>query len=555
MKHVKRITTFSLVAALAGISFLTACSNKTTDNGSEPTANKEQTVKRGEITSTIYDRGNVPAGQGTIENNRWTKWINEKGPADVKFTAVPRGESQQKLNVLFASGSAPDVIFEYSPAIKNSLYDQKQLMPVDDMIEKYSTQYKKMLKEYPLLKKASTKSDGKMYEFGKLNEVFPLYTLFVREDWLKKLSLEVPKTTEELIKIAEAFATKDPDGNGKKDTYGLALSGDSDVVFRYMFNAYSLITLKNNEITVAWDNWKAFAEFRRTVYEKELVDKDFLADKNGAKAKQEILNGKVGLFGILTGDYTSFTTKDLDTFLKNTPDAKLLPIALPKTSVGQFLPSLNNPIQVTTVVNARAKDPEAVMKFIDFMSTPSTGNTIRYGLEGEHYKKGANGCPEILDQDKYKNELSWTGDFTLLYSRVLQGKCGMNEAFFNPEIPVQKEGLRLFKLTNETYMKPELQVAAGITHPEHMPQLPKELQAKMNSLSASGGIDDFFIKASIGKDNYTVEQAMKDAQAAWEKGSGNEVTEFYKKWWSTDRDKSIQWKDVFEIAKQQQLIK
>ena len=93
--------------------------------------------ERPKITVTIYDRGKVPASEGTIEENRWTRWINENGPVDVEFVAIPRTNSGDKLYVLFASGTAPDLVFEYSPAVRSTLYQQGQLMPLSEALEKY----------------------------------------------------------------------------------------------------------------------------------------------------------------------------------------------------------------------------------------------------------------------------------------------------------------------------------------------------------------------------------------------------------------------------------
>lgn len=44
----------------------------------------------------------------------------------------------------------------------------------------------------------------------------------------------MPKTPEELLNVAKAFAEQDPDGNGKKDTYGVALSSFGNLI-DYMF--------------------------------------------------------------------------------------------------------------------------------------------------------------------------------------------------------------------------------------------------------------------------------------------------------------------------------
>ncbi|WP_344656308.1 sugar ABC transporter substrate-binding protein [Catenulispora subtropica] len=51
--------------------------------------------------------------------------------------------------------------------------------------------------------------------------------LLVRQDWLDKLGLQPPKTWDDLAKVAQAFTTQDPDGDGKNDTYGLAVPGST----------------------------------------------------------------------------------------------------------------------------------------------------------------------------------------------------------------------------------------------------------------------------------------------------------------------------------------
>lgn len=47
--------------------------------------------------------------------------------------------------------------------------------------------------------------------------------MWIRQDWLDNLGLEVPRTWDELAAVAEAFVTQDPDGNGEDDTIGILL--------------------------------------------------------------------------------------------------------------------------------------------------------------------------------------------------------------------------------------------------------------------------------------------------------------------------------------------
>ncbi|MDQ0899175.1 extracellular solute-binding protein [Paenibacillus sp. V4I7] len=509
------------------------------------TDNKQADVRK-DISATIYDRGSVPAAEGSIENNRWTKWLNDKGPANVKFVAVPRFESQQKLNVLFASASAPDLIFEYAPHIKNPLIDQKLLMPLDEMIEKHSTTYKQMLQQYPALKKVGMKSDGKIYEFARLSEVYPIHALLIREDWLKKLNLQAPQTTEELYKVAKAFAENDPDGNGKKDTHGIAISLQSGQVVDQIFQATRWV-VKDGTVTRNWDNFTAVTDFKKRLFDEGIVDKDFLNDKNGAKAKQDFVNGKVGIYPLQI-NWVSFAQNELTSLKKNVPDAIVTPIAYPKSPAGQFNPAYANPVQATAVVNASTKHPDAVMKFVDFLVKHETASTLKNGIEGEHWKQGTNGCPEPISAEKRKTEVAWNTDTQMLSSPVLDMKCGKLEMSFNLSEPVQKEGFEMYKKAMQIYSDPN-KPYVEITHPEHMPQLPKDIEAISGPLVKP--IDDMFVKGILGGKAYTAEQATKDAKEVWEKGNGKKIEEWFRQWYEKDSKNAFLAKDMYEILKQQ----
>ncbi|MDF2646448.1 MAG: transporter substrate-binding protein [Paenibacillus sp.] len=509
------------------------------------TDNKQADVRK-DISATIYDRGSVPAAEGSIESNRWTKWLNDKGPANVKFVAVPRFESQQKLNVLFASASAPDLIFEYAPHIKNPLIDQKLLMPLDEMIEKHSTTYKQMLQQYPALKKVGMKSDGKIYEFARLSEVYPIHALLIREDWLKKLNLQAPQTTEELYKVAKAFAENDPDGNGKKDTHGIAISLQSGQVVDQIFQATRWV-VKDGTVTRNWDNFTAVTDFKKRLFDEGIVDKDFLNDKNGAKAKQDFVNGKVGIYPLQI-NWVSFAQNELTSLKKNVPDAIVTPIAYPKSPAGQFNPAYSNPVQATAVVNAGTKHPDAVMKFVDFLVKQETASTLKNGIEGEHWKQGTNGCPEPISAEKRKTEVAWNADTQMLSSSVLDTKCGKLEMGFNLSEPIQKEGFEMYKKAMQIYTDPN-KPYVEITHPEHMPQLPKDIEAISGPIVKP--IDDMFVKGILGGKAYTAEQATKDAKEIWEKGNGKKIEEWFRQWYEKDSKNAFLAKDIYEMLKQQ----
>jgi multiple sugar transport system substrate-binding protein len=63
-------------------------------------------------------------------------------------------------------------------------------------------------------------ADGKYYSVPVSAQSF---ALFIRKDWREKLGLPQPKTWDDLHKLADAFTHKDPDGNGKADTFGMTI--------------------------------------------------------------------------------------------------------------------------------------------------------------------------------------------------------------------------------------------------------------------------------------------------------------------------------------------
>jgi putative aldouronate transport system substrate-binding protein len=540
------------LAAAVSMSLLTAAcgTEKKTDSstaaGSSASASP---AKKGDITVSVYDRGNVPASEGKIENNRWTKWINDNGPANVTYVPVPRTDPAQKWNVLFASGSAPDVINEFDANILNPLIDQKQLMPLDDLIEKNSVEYKQLLKDYPALKKVTTGQDGKIYKIGRVLDTFPLNGLFIRTDWLKALNLSMPTTTDELYKVAKAFTEKDPDGNGKNDTLGLAISFRSENIIDGMFGSpgpsYGLV---NGQPSRAFEYTKASTEFKKRLFEEGIVDKDFANDKNGAKAKQDFLNGKIGIYPTYITNWVEFTVADMATLRKAAPNATVEPMALPKSPAGSYVPELQNPVQATTAINAKTKDPVAAIKYIDFIDRKSTGRTLLYGLEGTHYNVGANGCPQVIDAEKSKTEVNWATDFTQSYARLLDGKCSKVESQYDTSKPDQKAGLDMFTKAKTLYMDPSKQYRT-VTLGEHMPTLPKDLQTALNTSSTE--IKDLWTKAILSGDKYTVDQAYKDVMSTWEKAGGKQIDDFMIDWYKNKKDSAFLMKDLWDTAAKQ----
>lgn len=550
--------TFALL--MAGLLAVSACACSSSGNGSASSQTSSAAGSsadtstetsgpqegRKKITSTVYDRGNVPTSEGTTEDNRWTKWINENSPVEVTFVAIPRTDSGEKLNVLFASGTAPDLIFEYSPSVKTPLYQQKQLMPIDDMIENYSTTYKALTEQYPELLKAGKMDDGQTYQFGRIRSALPQRGIAIRKDWLDKLGLEVPVTLDDYYNVMKAFVEQDPDGNGQDDTYGMAISYRAGESFDQMIpgGVYGIV---DGQYQYTWDRLQTRLEYKKKLYDEGLIDKEYMTDKNGARALQSFVTGKTGIFPWLI-TYDQFLKTEYKTLKENVPEAEIEFICYPETPWGTYMPTLQNPVQMTAVVNAACEDPEAVMQYVDFLCDKETAQILKYGIEGEHYEL-VDGKAVTTDQEKYTNEVSYNVDLSMLSNDFDIKELQPAHAGFNLNDPFEKECYEIYKHALEVYCNPDL-LYPDFSHSEHMPQLPKDLQ----TVNANINLNDLYDKAVVSGDDYTVEQAISDAKAAWEQGGGDQILAWYQNWYETESENAFSAEDMIQMMVDEDLL-
>jgi putative aldouronate transport system substrate-binding protein len=540
-----------LMGVTAAALLASGCSKKeespaATAPSGEPGAQKTaEPAKRGNITVTVYDRNNISPEEGTWDKNRWTEWVNKNGPADVKYVPVPRWESLPKLNALFATASAPDLILEYDTGYRNGWYSQKLLMPIDDVIEKYSTTYKDLMKQFPQLKKLGTKEDGKLYEIGRVSPLANAHRIYIREDWLTKLNLKMPANTEELLAVAKAFATQDPDGNSKNDTLGVNLSGNGFTIISHMFGHGEVDwNVKEDKFVHEWDGLKASLDFQKKLFDAGAVDKDFLTDKNGEKAKQDFLSGKLGIYM-----HQAINEKEYDTFIKNSPAGKLAIMPMPKSEFGHFSPVVNSPIQMVGSINAAAKNPQAVMQYIDFMIKPENAKTIKYGIEGTHWKVDtASGLPVSIDAEKNKKEL-YNDDLGMMASSLLYGKWSFTSGL--PETNDSQKALKQLALkADELYVSKDRPIPT--LKPEYLPALSQELALIVKNvekqISTSNTKGDLWLKAIVGGSGYSAEQAIKEGKDIWEKAGGSKVDDFYAKWYDANKSTAFMLKDLYQFG-------
>jgi len=528
-----------LVTALA----LAACSNQETS--------EQQSNKLGSTSLVVQDRGQVASLEGSYENNRWTRWILEHSPVDVQFVPILRSESKKILNVMFASDSAPDIINETNAAFRNYLYEQKQLMPFDDYLQ-YMPNYTALLEDYPQLKTAGTKPDGKLYEIGRVNEANPLHVIFIRTDWLEALNLPVPETTEQLVEVAYAFTYHDPDRNGVDDTYGINMSYNAEGAINELFG----VQLNNSwgwqddRIIRQWEKEYYALQFKKELYDLGVVDPKYMNDKDGLKAKQDFINGKIGIYVNHSLNWTEFAIKDIKKLKSNEPAAKIAPLEYPVSPVGQYTGAIDNPIQMTTVLNASTADPVAAARYINFILEPTTSEKLLKGEKDIHWVEGENGCPMNTDIIKWQTEVGYanTGAYGLFLSKGTN-PCNFVISHFNPNDSIQQEAIELYTTTRKLYMD-HSKLYPGITLGDYLPPLPAELEVIRIKLEED--IKNIYLQAIISGEAYSAEQAIEDAKSIWLNNGGEKLTVFMNDWFRENQSSAFLIEDVWKIVDEQQ---
>ncbi|RED61890.1 extracellular solute-binding protein [Cohnella lupini] len=315
----KRLAKHSLGALALAVAVLSAagCSAKSNANQTEPSSTsgasgdnsqQEVTVKLGRVVGS----DNKFKNGETIEDNVHTRWAKEKFGIDFKVDwSVGTGEAYTtKLRLLMNSnGDLPDVFTLNDPTLENQVVDSGKVMDVTEAFDKYaSPRLKELYAKYPEIWN-TVSYEGKHYGLPTFNAISSFSVLWIRQDWLDKLGLQVPKTIEDMDKVMDAFVNQDPDGNGKKDTIGLSLSlkkGVSTVKDTFMVSSDFLFG--HSAVPTYWtegaDGKLQYGSVQPTMKQglaklSEWMKKGYLDKDAGAmdesKAAESFVQGKSGM--------------------------------------------------------------------------------------------------------------------------------------------------------------------------------------------------------------------------------------------------------------------
>ncbi|WP_432543703.1 type 2 periplasmic-binding domain-containing protein [Kineococcus sp. SYSU DK002] len=365
----------------------------------------------GEDSGNDAEKLTIFAAQGPdtdLATNAFTKEMEELTGTSFEWqtTTYDGTTAAEARRIQLAGGDYPEVFLmvpwvdQFSQQDLQRYGQQGVLQPLNDLIEQHAPNIQEAFEENPEFKALATAPDGKIWGLPQWNDCFHCSyqaKLWINTDWLEKLGLQMPTTTDEFFDVMTAFKTRDPNGNGQADEIPLTSSVD-DLLLPYFVNAFlydpqgsatypSTLALQDGEVTLqaAQDAYRDALAYMAKLYEAGLIDPAaFTQNRDAMIAKGD--NAEAPLVGAATVLHPNlFVTTGQDDQRDEAYQA-LPPLKGPQ---GVQFASYNLPSMpgATFAVTNKASEEEqvAAIKVIDYMFPRDQHARAEFGIEGKDW--------------------------------------------------------------------------------------------------------------------------------------------------------------------------
>jgi putative aldouronate transport system substrate-binding protein len=425
--HIKG-TTFG-ICMLVLIMLVTACSGNSSKNtkGAGSTNDGEKSAAAPVVTVLL------PVATNFQENNAVIAKIRELSGVNLQVETVISDDYENRLNTLIVSGKTPDFFLAKKAKIKE-LVENDVIVALDELL---TSNGQNVLDNKGDYLKGPAFIEGKTY--GIPETFFGGSALALRKDWLDKLGLKVPTTLDEYENVLRAFVNDDPNGTGKKDTIGLGVAIQVDQTWEHIFAAYGVPQgrqlLIDGQITpwMLTPGYLDAIKYLNKLYKEGLIDPEF-ATVPTLQSFEKLWNGQLGAYNF---NADGITQNWLSRYVEDPkPEFVYTVIKGPDGKGGYLKPYREDSINYTVIASA-AKNPEAVMKAINFLVSEAGFNLTWAGVEGVQHQ-WVDGKFEWIEPYGDSVKLRDSGGY--MYSVLMDRVDGLREQLFND---ITREGRQL----------------------------------------------------------------------------------------------------------------
>lgn len=389
----KKLLLLCMVSLLVGL--LAGC-------GADSTAKEENkagdSTKPYLITMVAEQSTQIPKEDNEIETA-----IQEYTGIDLSMQWIPGSAYDDKINVMIASQELPKIVtIKYSPNYISHI-NEGLFWEVGPLIKDYPN-----LAEVSPLHYENISVNGKVYGVPLFRSIARSGVTF-REDWMDKLNLPFPITLDDWYDVVRAMGEEDPDGDGKRDTYGIMLDksfadGSSSLLnlIAVSQGAPNQWGLEGDKIVPSFysDVYFDVLTLFRKLYEEKLINHDFAVIDDtsaGAKFDSGKLGIKVGTAGIAVA-LQSTVEKSVPTAVVNVEPLQGKDGYRTAAELG------NNGLLVFPKSSVKTEeDLKKVLAFLNQLLDEPMATLLQYGIEGKHWAN-EDGQAVVIDEELFRLE-------------------------------------------------------------------------------------------------------------------------------------------------------
>ena len=399
MKNFKR----ALCGMIAGVSLLTlgACGGKTPQGGNS------DSITLFTINGNYFEGGK--------KDSVWKK-LEEVAGVSINITgAVNNGDYYTTLNPkMNTAKNMPDVIFSCPDATEGSYFDWADqqtgvLYNLDELLAGKENEYPYLYHVINSRQYANVKYNG-AHTIMVTPQERSGWGIYYRADWLINVGYyqknedgnakldengekiaRTPETMDELTEVLKLFTENDPDGNGKKDTYGSSPGAHAHFMNPF-YHAFGVPTdwdiTDDGEVDYMYctPEYKNFLTWFQAQYNAGYVDPLFYQNRNDSDRKR-FEEGKAGVMVTNAGSViASVAKKTDDVFGKGS-------VVMGKPPVGTATCGKEGSYGFSDwggwwggfSITKNCKNPQAVLKLFNYINSPEGSMLCNFGIEGVHY--------------------------------------------------------------------------------------------------------------------------------------------------------------------------
>ncbi|MDQ6419876.1 extracellular solute-binding protein [Paenibacillus sp. LHD-117] len=374
----------------------------------------------------------------------------------------PSGEGAQieeQFNLMLASKKLPDVIERNWLTVSRGPDDAIKsgtILRLNELIEEHAPNLTSYLNEHPEIKKMIMTDEGNIYTFPFIRGHEKLMVFFgpiLRKDLLDKTGLPVPETIDEWEKTLEAMKELNNGEPPFVQTIANIKVGNAFI------GAFGIpLEFYNDNGTIKYGSmqpeYKEFLTVMNRWYEKGLLDPDFAA-MDSKLMDSKVTTGK-------TAAFVSYTGSGIGKYMglmKDDPSFQLISTPYPTLNKGENAVWGQRDFPYTGIgaaITTAAKNPEQIVKWLDYAYGPEGHNLFNFGVEGESFTVVDN-KPTYTDVImKNPNDLPITQAMAQYIRASYNGPFIQDPGYIEQylELPAQKEALVNWEKATTAMMKP-----------------------------------------------------------------------------------------------------